>query len=166
MLPWVQWKQPQAEEVWRALRYDRPLPGHEKQKSGTGTSHVSDLKTPPENIHVQVLNGSGIPGAAAQVASELENEGFVVTSVGDASRNDYQTTQVRHDPAYNESARTLSAALPGSVDKDDVSLSSTLVVIVGADQPHVVKVHVPGSTASPNPEETIKTHTANQNICH
>ena len=72
------------------------------------------LRTPPENIRVEVLNGSGVPGAATRLAERLQAGGFVVTGVGTADRDDYTTTTVRHDPAYDESGRTLSAAVSGS----------------------------------------------------
>jgi LCP family protein required for cell wall assembly len=164
----VQFKEPATGELWRAIRFDRPLPGHAKKKHPKGTSTPSGppLRTPPENIHVRVLNGSGTPGAASDLAANLEQDGFVVDSVGTATRQDYTTTTVLHDPVYNESGRTLGAAIPGSTVRSDASLSSTLVVIVGADGPTVVPVHVTGSTSSPAPEATIQTRTANQNICN
>ena len=42
---------------------------------------------------------------------------------------------------------------------------STLVVVVGADHPEVVPVTVAGSTASPQPETSITTRSASQDIC-
>jgi LCP family protein required for cell wall assembly len=165
----VQFKEPAAGELWRAIRFDRPLPGHApktQQPHSSASPNGSPLRTPPENIHVSVLNGSGTPGAASDLAAKLEQDGFVVDSVGTATRQDYTTTTVLHDPVYNESGRTLGAAIPGSTVRSDASLSSTLVVIVGADGPTVVPVHVTGSTSTPAPEATIQARTANQNICN
>jgi LCP family protein required for cell wall assembly len=163
----VQWKD-SASALWSALRFDRPLPGQEP-KTPTGspspTPSGPPLVTPPENVHVQVLNGSGVQGAASRVAERLTAVGFNVVGVGNADRSDYSTTTVLHDPAYNESGRTLGAAIPGSTVKEDISLGSTLVVIVGQDDPGVAAVHVTGSTSSPQPEETLDTRSANQDIC-
>ncbi|MGH8968531.1 MAG: LCP family protein [Actinomycetes bacterium] len=168
----VVWK-PSANALWSAIRYDRPLPGQEK-KPGPTTSPTSDpsasatdepLKTPPENIRVTVLNGSGVPGAASKAAADLEAAGFVVTAVGDADRDDFRTTTVSHDPAYDESGRTLAAALPGSEVEQDPTLGSNLVVVVGSDDVQVSPVEVSGSTASPQPEESLKTRSADQDIC-
>ena len=156
-----------ADALWTSLRFDRPLPGQEKKaRQGTaGPATGPPLQTPPERIQVEVLNGSGVPGAATRLAERLQAEGFVVTRVGTADRDDYATTTVSHDPAYDESGRTLGAAVSGSTIEVDTSLSSTLVVVVGADEPKVVPVQVAGSTASPQPETTITTRSANQDIC-
>ena len=85
--------------------------------------------------------------------------------VGNAARRDYATTKVLYDPAYDESGRTLGAAVNGSEVTADATLGSTLVVIVGGDSPQVSKVDVSGSTASPPAEEKLQTRTANSNIC-
>ena len=156
-----------ADALWTSIRFDRPLPGQEsKARQGTAAPQTGPpLKTPPERISVEVLNGSGVPGAATRLAERLQAEGFVVTRVGTADRDDYATTTVSHDPAYDESGRTLGAAVAGSTVEVDPGLSSTLVVVVGGDEPKVVPVQVAGSTASPQPETTITTRSADQDIC-
>jgi len=162
----VQFK-PSAGALWNALRFDQPLPGKEKKRSATATASPSGppLVTPPENISVRVLNGSGVAGEASRVARELTSAGFNVVEVGNADRNDYPTTTVSHDPAYDESGRTLGAAVDGSTVEEDIALGSTLVVVVGADSPAVTPVEVTGSTSSPEPEETLATRSANDDIC-
>ena len=162
----VLFKEAEANALWASLRFDRPLPGQEKNTPGTAAPQTgAPLRTPPEQIRVEVLNGSGQPGAATRLAERLQADGFVVTRVGPADRDDYTTTTVRHDPAYDESGRTLNAAISGSTIQVDASLSRTLVVVVGQDQPKVVPVKVAGSTASPRPEVTIPTRKASQDIC-
>ena len=158
---------PAAKALWTALRFDRPLPGQErKARQGTRAPDTGPpLRTPPERIHVEVLNGSGVPGAATRLAERLQAEGFVVTGIGTAARSDYTTTEVRHDPAYDESGRTLGAAVEGATVVEDLSLGSTLLVVVGADQPKVVPVRVAGSTATPEPDPTLTTRTASEDIC-
>jgi LCP family protein required for cell wall assembly len=156
---------PSAAKVWEALRYDRALPGKAPKPTATATPTGPPLVTAPENIKVEVLNGSGTQGAATEVAHALTAAGFNVVGVGNADRSDYATTEVRHDPAYDESGRTLGAAITGSTVSEDVSLGSTLEVIVGADHPQVTAVEVGGSTSTPTPEETLTTRSANQDIC-
>jgi hypothetical protein len=162
----VQWKD-SADALWRSLRFDRPLPGKEPKPSPTASAPVTGppLKTPPENVSVQVLNGSGVTGEASRVAEELTQAGFNVVGVGNADRSDYATTTVLHDPAYDESGRTLGAAIAGSTVTEDLSLGSTLTVVVGADKPTATAVEVTGSTASPEPEETLQTRSASDDIC-
>ena len=159
---------PSARTLWNALRYDQPLTGKKKPtstSSPTPTQTGPPLKTAPEKIRVQVLNGSATPGEAARVAKDLSADGFQVVDIKNAARRDYPRTKVLYDPAYNESGRTLAAAVSGSTLTVDATLSSTLVVIVGADTPVVSKVAVSGSTSSPAPTETLKTRTASANIC-
>jgi hypothetical protein len=50
-------------------------------------------------IRVQVLNGSGEPGAAGRLAMHLREGGLHVVEVGNADRDDYYATLVvaRHD---------------------------------------------------------------------
>jgi LCP family protein required for cell wall assembly len=165
----VQWKQPAANALWRSLRFDQPLPGSEPSPtpaaSASATPSGPPLVTPPENVRVQVLNGSGVAGEASRVAKELTAAGFQVVGVGNAASSDYTTTEVRYDPAYDESGRTLGAAVGGSEVIEDLSLGTTLVVIVGSDSPTASAVEVTGSTASPETEETIEARSAADDIC-
>ena len=157
---------PAAALVWKAIRYDQPLPGKKKPTATPSpTQSGPPLKTPPANIQVRVLNGSATTGEAARVAKDLTADGFHVVSVSNAPRRNYPTTKVLYDPAYNESGRTLGAALAGSTVTADATLSRTLVVIVGGDSPKVSKVEVSGATSTPTPTEKLATRTANQNIC-
>lgn len=156
---------PEAEQVWTALRFDQPLPGQEQKPTGTATPTGPPLVTPPERIYVEVLNGSGVTGEASRLARELTAMGYNVVSVGNADRSDYATTTVLHDPAYDESGRTLGTAIQGSEVTEDITLGTTLRIIVGADSPTVSKVTVEGSTSSPGAEGTLKTRTANSDIC-
>ena len=68
------------------------------------------------------------------------------------------------DPASKVVA-TAAEAVAGSTVTEDVSLGSTLVVVVGNDSPAIVPVEVLGSTASPQAEETLSTRSADDDIC-
>jgi LCP family protein required for cell wall assembly len=162
----VQWKK-SAGPVWRSLRFDQPLPGKGPAPTATASATPSGppLVTAPEKVSVQVLNGTGVKGAASQLAEQLSAVGFNVVGVGDASHTGYTTTTVLHDPAYDESGRTLGAAIPGSTVTADASLGSTLQVIVGSDDPTAVAVKVTGSTSTPEPTETLQTRQASDSIC-
>jgi len=162
---------PSAKGVWNALRYDQPLPGTRKKTgsgaSGTPSPTVSGppLVTPPEKVRVQVLNGSPTAGEASRVAEALTAAGFQVVDVANAPRRDYARTTVLHDPAYNQSGRTLGAAVTGSTVKPDAALGGTLQVIVGSDAPQVRDVKVSGSTSTPAPTEKLVTRNAAADIC-
>jgi len=163
----VQFKE-SAAALWTALRFDQPLPGKEPKPSATAAPTTGPLRTAPEAISVQVLNGSGVGGEASRVARKLTAAGFDVVEVGDAADvppGGIATTTVTHDPAYDESGRTLGAAVSGSTVGEDISLGSTLVVVVGTDSPQVVPIEVLGSTASPQAQETLSTRSADDDIC-
>lgn len=66
---------------------------------------VTEVKTAPaptpvvpmlnrEEWTLSVLNGTRIAGLAKKVASQLEDIGYTVKSTGNASKNDYATTQI------------------------------------------------------------------------
>ena len=102
----------------------------------------------------------------SRVAEELTAAGFDVVDVGNADHDDYATTTVLHDPAYDESGRTLGRGAPGlDGHRGHLASAAPCVVVVGADAPTVVHVQVSGSTAPPAPDETLETRSADQNIC-
>lgn len=162
-------KQPAADAVWSALRYDTPLPGKTKKGTPSPSAGASGppLKAFPGQIKVKVLNASGRTGAAAALAQQLEAAGFVVTSVGTAPESRLVKTEVHHSAAYDESGRTLGAALPGATVKSDPTLagSATLTVLVGGDSLKVVPVQVAGSAAPTQAEPSIATRSGSQDIC-
>ena len=118
-----------AVPLWRSIIDDVPWI-KPKKSSGGGQSPVkSDITVQPEQITIRVLNGSGVAGRAAEVAAALEAQGFTVSEIADADRPDYATTQIRHDAASAEAARTVLAALPGaSTVADDASATITIVL--------------------------------------
>lgn len=56
----------------------------------------------PAAVRIEVLNGTSQPGAAARTAELLKEQGWQVTSIGDADRNDYaQTIVINYGVADN-----------------------------------------------------------------
>lgn len=88
--------------------------------------------TPPSEVRVRVLNGTDVPGLGARTAAELRSQGFVVEAVADAGKR-YPVSVVRHDPAYDGSARTVSVAAGGARRVPVTDLGGTVTFIVGAD---------------------------------
>jgi len=86
-----------------------------------------------QTIRIQVLNGNGVSGAAAEMAQTLEAEGFLVADIGDAERKDYDQTTVLA-PAGTVHGDSIVEALgfgvvrAGAADND-----YDVIVIVGAD---------------------------------
>ena len=89
------------------------------------------------DAEVEVRNGSGIGGVAADASSVLTNSGYTVTSVGDADSYDYAKTLVVYGSGGDQStAQAIAQSLgAGSVMKNDGSyaIDGTYLVVVGAD---------------------------------
>jgi LCP family protein required for cell wall assembly len=86
-----------------------------------------------EVLTIQVLNGNGISGAAADLADRLESEGFVVADIGDAESSDYTTTTVIAPAGSDAGSRVVTALGFGRVETGSVDNGYDAVVIVGAD---------------------------------
>lgn len=91
-------------------------------------------------VRVEVLNGNGISGSAAQVADELRRRGFEVVAVGNADRFDYETTAVIPHGGASLPAEQVARALGGSVTAGERGASrpiyasdADVTVIVGQD---------------------------------
>lgn len=182
----VVWDTDASEAVFAAIRADRPLPGTPAAAAATATPSpsatpsetpsVRPLVTPASSVRVRVLNGTRTSGAASRVAEGLRALGFQVVAIGNADRRDYASTTVRRSPAYDESGRTLLAAIPGAVEQVDNTSSRTLTLVLGSDglavattlpavgpAPSVSSTQERSPTPSPIPSLNIRT--ADQNIC-
>ncbi len=89
----------------------------------------------PSLLRVEVLNGSGIPGKAQEVAERLRNKGFLVARVGNADRFDYTETEIVDHTGQGEGesvAKVLQRGSTLSVPQDPRQVDIT--VIVGRDE--------------------------------
>ena len=86
----------------------------------------------PGDVTVSVLNGSGVSGAAATAATELESAGFVAGSGGNADPTD--TTTVSHAAGDEAAAALVAAQVPGAaVALDDSLPTGTVQLVIGSD---------------------------------
>jgi LCP family protein required for cell wall assembly len=139
--------QTQAKPILDAIRDDTPYPPT-VAPAPTPTPGQQPLKTKPSAVHVRVLNATGTPGAATKAAAALEQLGFQVDSVGTAS-SVTQATTVTYDPAYDESARTLAAAVKGgATSRAKSGQGRTLVLTIGTGWTGVQAVTVAGTTTT------------------
>ncbi|MFJ6214589.1 LytR C-terminal domain-containing protein [Streptomyces sp. NPDC092296] len=112
-------------------RVDAPRcgPGPRSQDA-VGPAHA----VPPRLIRLQVLNGTGDPGLGARVDRELRRDGFATTGLaGAATGPGTARTVVRYDPRWDESVRTVAAALPGALLIPAPGLGPVMQVVAGAD---------------------------------
>jgi hypothetical protein len=96
---------------------------------------VSGSSLARARIRVQVRNGSGIPGAAAQVTEYLRGAGFDVVDFGNAEGFDEPRTVVFDRVGDRDRALEVAAALRGVPVRSEVdtSLYLDVTVLVGRD---------------------------------
>jgi LCP family protein required for cell wall assembly len=132
----------------------------------------------PEGIDVQVLNGTGVPGQAADAAGALGTIGFNITDVASYPTEDVQRTTVLYGGYAGPAARRVAAHITGGAALVlDSTLGPTDVVVVTGkdfttihDQPApkgspddlrtTTSTTAPSSTASTEPGETTTSSTA------
>jgi LCP family protein required for cell wall assembly len=108
---------------------------------------------PPEQITLDVLNATATTGLAATVADQLRAQGYSVATVGNESASVAQTV-VRHGPGVAEAARTVAAAVPGSVLEASDGIGDTVQLVIGPGFETVVPVQLsaPAPEAAPPAE--------------
>ncbi|GAA4398187.1 hypothetical protein GCM10023168_03960 [Fodinibacter luteus] len=167
----VQWTA-SADEVWSALREDRPVGGAKQRPGASPSPSPSPLRVAPDEVSVHVVNASGTPGLARQARAALEVQGFVV----EPTTNGPTVTEpvvVEYSGENAEAARTAAAAFPGATVAKATGLGDTVRVTLGQGAPAVVEVEnrlgsepvpSPSITSSPAPG-TVQTRQADTDIC-
>ncbi|TQS27376.1 LytR family transcriptional regulator [Microbispora sp. KK1-11] len=95
----VQWKQPAAGNLFRAIANDTEVTPTASAAPSAAASPTGPVVTKPQQVKVQVFNGTNTPGRAKEVADELTGLGFNVVGVGDARKpdgTDQPKTMVRY----------------------------------------------------------------------
>ncbi len=104
----------------------------------------------PGAVTVDVLNGTATRGLASTVADELRRQGFTVGQVGNETGTVNETV-VRHGPGALEQARTVAAAVPGSVLQQSDALGAAVQLVVGPGYGGVVPVQLAAPAPAPAP---------------
>jgi LCP family protein required for cell wall assembly len=127
-------------KLWDSIIDDKPASPKGAPKR-SGSPNPATITVAPEDVIVRVLNGVGIDGLARKVGGELESAGFRTVEPTNAATTG--TTTVRHAPAEAAAARTVAAAVPGSVLQQSSSVpAGTVDLVVGGNYPGVVTVRV------------------------
>ncbi|MDQ0796006.1 LCP family protein required for cell wall assembly [Streptomyces sp. B1I3] len=132
----VKWDAPKAKKLFRALREDKPLTAHlPKQPKATLVAVA------PQQIRVQVYNGTPRDGLGQEVDAALRGTGFDTTRLPlNGGADVVKRTVVSYDPRWDRSARSLAAALPGCELKAVKGQGGTMKVTAGADFTEVRRV--------------------------
>lgn len=155
--------EPKMAALFDALRDDR-APGS-PPKPGKKTP-ATPVTVAPSAVRVSVFNGSGINGLGRKANEDLAAVGFQVVGLAQTRGTGATQTIIYYGPSKSDSARTLQAAIPGSVLQPDGSLGHTLQLVVGTGYTGAQKVTV--TTKKPTTTKTgtpPPVQTAQDNPC-
>lgn len=134
----LKWDPAKSGRIFDALREDKPLAARKPEPKGPPSVRVP---VDPKQIRVQVENGTRTAGLGKRVDDGLAATGFGTTRAPrNAADRTARRTVVAYDPRWDQSAKSLAAALPGSELRPVKGQGRTLKVIAGADFKEVVKV--------------------------
>ncbi|WP_457032033.1 LCP family protein [Kitasatospora sp. P5_F3] len=166
----VRWDAAGAKALFAAVREGRPLTGRADAAAPAASSAPVPVTVPPGQIHVQVLNGAGVVGLGARVDNDLRKAGFATTGApSNAGGGSTTRTVVRYDPRWDESVKTITAALPYAELVATPGLGATMQVVAGADYTGVTGVAAsPSATpasASPSQAQAVTASTGTEISC-
>lgn len=116
------------------------------------------LTVEPGEITVDVINGVGTVGLADQASTDLAGLGFTIGELENAFE-DADASVVRYRPDQAAAARTLAAAVPGSVLEEDPEHTGELQLVVGSSYSGVAPVTIV-PPPPPSPTTAAQTTTA------
>ncbi|WP_419995483.1 LCP family protein [Streptomyces boninensis] len=131
----IKWDTKKADALFAKLRADQPLL-MERPKGGG----PRPVEIPPQQIQVTVSNGTGRPGLAARAVQDLGKSGFVSAAPPENADKEEPRTVISYDPTHDQSARSLQAALPGSVLQKAPGQGTVMQVTLGRDFKKVAPV--------------------------
>jgi hypothetical protein len=113
-----------------------------KSKTASTTAATTTAPVAPDKITVAVLNGTSIPGLAAQVGDRVDAEGFTLGTVSNASQASGQRANsvAMYSPGHQRDANSVAKKLGirniTRVDANTQSIAgdASVVVIVGTDK--------------------------------
>lgn len=106
----------------------------------------------PSEVSVNVYNGSGVSGLAASTASELQAQGFTVTSTGNADSHEYTATEIRYAAGDQALANTLAATIPGATTAEaEEPTPGTVDLVLGSNFNGVGQ-----AVTTPEPTEAVE----------
>ncbi|PIB07985.1 LytR family transcriptional regulator [Streptomyces sp. HG99] len=132
----LKWDPAKSAKLFQALRDDKPLAAHTPLPRPAVRVDVA-----PQQIRVQVENGTTTAGLARRVDKALAATGFRTTHQPTSARDQtVRRTVVSYDPRWDRSAKSVAAALPGAELRAVKKQGAVLKVTVGADFKEVTRV--------------------------
>ncbi|WP_142218288.1 LCP family protein [Streptomyces sp. SLBN-118] len=132
----LKWDEAKSKKLFQRLREDMPLAPHRPAGPKATTVDVA-----PQQIRVQVFNGTRADGLGRRLDDALRATGFNTTrNPLNRAGAEVRRTYVRYDPRWDRSAKSLAAALPGCELLKVRGQGPTLKVTAGTDYKGVTPV--------------------------
>ncbi len=167
----VRWDEDAANDLFADINADRAISDDGDDEGGASDENAGgdDADLHPEDVQVDVYNGTGEAGLGDQVRGAFADAGFAASGTAQNwTTNDVTTTLVRHAPADEDAARLVSESVPGSELHRDSTLSGQVQVVIGSDYTTVS----PPESSEPSPSaseggqlDEVSASTAQDNVC-
>jgi polyisoprenyl-teichoic acid--peptidoglycan teichoic acid transferase len=118
---------------------------------------ASESELSPASVRIEVLNGSGEPGQASEVATELAEVGFGVSGTGEDLTFDNARTVVEYPPGQRDAADLVARWLEAGAELREVEDADGLVLVTGADWDGVRTEPVQPEDTTDQPESSATT---------
>ncbi len=161
------WDPVRSRQLFTAIKDDTPIvPPASASPSASASASVPAVTVAPGKVTVKVLNGTSTNGLGTKAANDLAAVGFAISGrATNAPSPVGAATVVSYDPRYDQSARTVAAAIPGSTLTAVAGLGRTIQVTVGTSYAGARRVTVSaGSTPSARPS-VVEARTAADDLC-
>lgn len=128
---------------------------------GKGQPPASSTPAPPalapSSVKVQVLNGSGTAGQAAQAAGQLRSAGFVVAGTGNDAGTRMATSEVLYAPGKQQAAQLLQGRVGGgaSIQQDPALQGADVSLVTGTSFSGITQAAAPAPAAPPAPAPPV-----------
>ncbi|MFF2960321.1 LCP family protein [Streptomyces sp. NPDC057963] len=132
----VKWDEKKSKKLFQALRDDKPL-----APVRAGRPKAVQVDVAPQQIRVQVYNGTPKDGLGKTVDDALRTTGFDTTRAPmNGEPRDLRHTLISYDPRWDQSAKSLAGALPGAELRAVRGQGATMRVTAGTDFEQVRQV--------------------------
>ncbi|MFJ2914580.1 LCP family protein [Streptomyces sp. NPDC087228] len=132
----VKWDEKKSKKLFQALRDDKPL-----APERAGRPEAVQVDVAPQQIRVQVYNGTPKDGLGKTVDDALRTTGFDTTRAPlNGEPRELRHTLISYDPRWDRSAKSLAGALPGAELRAVRGQGSTMKVTAGTDFEQVRQV--------------------------
>ncbi len=142
-----------AARIWRAIAAEQPWPPSTRGADGR------KLTEKPSGIVVDIRDATGTADQGTRAGDELSAERFRIGALTSASAR--PRTVIRHSPGQLEAARTLQAAVPGAVLREDDGRGDRLLLVLGESYAGIRAVRV----TTKGPRSADEGASAAQDIC-